>query len=230
MLWKITNKFKPFQKGDKVWLESKNLKLQYKSHKLALKWEGPFKIQEVLGPLTYQLELLKQWKIHPIFHATLLSPYKETDTTTTKAPLSPTTVQQLNDFYLDKASYLSFQTKVIHESSFTTFNYAYHSHQSLKHQIQMIKELLSSLQTMDETHITTVEAALLQMHKRPLGDKIFSKTTTVQENRFEKTTTTYLHNVFLPRKEETPTPKEKYPSWLLREPDHCHPMDLNKTQ
>ena len=80
MLQRITNKFKPFQKGDKVWLESKNLKLWYESQKLAPKWEGPFKIQEVLGLLTYWLELPKQWKIHPVFHATLLAPYKENDT------------------------------------------------------------------------------------------------------------------------------------------------------
>ena len=80
MLQKITSEFKPFRIGDKVWLESKNLKLQYKSQKLALKQEGPFKIQEVLGPLTYWLELPKRWKIHPVFHATLLSPYKENDT------------------------------------------------------------------------------------------------------------------------------------------------------
>ena len=60
MLQKITSKFKPFWIGDKVWLESKNLKLWYESRKLALKWEGPFKIQEVLGPLTYWLELPKQ--------------------------------------------------------------------------------------------------------------------------------------------------------------------------
>ena len=79
MLQRITNKFELFQIGDKVWLESRNLKLRYKSWKLALKQEGPFKIQKVLGPLTYQLELLKQWKIHPVFYATLLSPYKEND-------------------------------------------------------------------------------------------------------------------------------------------------------
>ena len=80
MLQKITNKFKPFWTGDKVWLESRNLKLRCESRKLAPKWEGPFKIQEVLGPLTYRLELPKQWKIHPVFYATLLSPYKENDT------------------------------------------------------------------------------------------------------------------------------------------------------
>ena len=80
MLQRITSKFKPFWTEDKVWLESRNLKLQYESQKSAPKWEGPFEIQEVLGPLTYWLELLEQWKIHPVFHTTLLSPYKENDT------------------------------------------------------------------------------------------------------------------------------------------------------
>jgi hypothetical protein len=62
-----------------VWLESKHLKLRYESKKIAPKREGPFVISEVLGPLTYRLKLPPQWKIHPIFHATLLSPYKENE-------------------------------------------------------------------------------------------------------------------------------------------------------
>ena len=114
----------------------------------------------------------------------------KTDTPPTETPLFLTTIQQLDKFYPNKASYLSFQTKVINEPSFTTFNYAYHSHRSLKHQIQMTEELLSSIKTMDETHITAVEASLLRMCKGPLGNKIFSKTTTLRENGFEKTTTT----------------------------------------
>ena len=62
---------------------------------------------------------------------------------------------------------------------------------------------------MDETHVTAVEAALLRMHKGPLGDKIFSKTTTVREDRFEKTTTTYLHNVYSPQKQRNTYPQRK---------------------
>ena len=133
----------------------------------------------------------------------------ENDTTSTEAPLSLTTIQQLDEFYPDKASYLSFQKKVINEPSFTTFNYAYHSHQSLKHQIQMTEELLSSLRTMDKTHITAVEASLLRMCKGPLGNKIFSKTTTIWENGFEKTTTTYLHDVYPPQKWRNTYPQRK---------------------
>uniref|UniRef100_A0A0W0F903 Tf2-1-like SH3-like domain-containing protein n=1 Tax=Moniliophthora roreri TaxID=221103 RepID=A0A0W0F903_MONRR len=51
----------------------------YPSKKLAPKREGLFKVLEVLRPVTYKLDLLHQWKIHPVFHATLLSPFKETE-------------------------------------------------------------------------------------------------------------------------------------------------------
>ena len=44
---------------------------------MAPKREGPFKIEDVLGPVTYQLKLPESWKIHKVFHATLLRPYKE---------------------------------------------------------------------------------------------------------------------------------------------------------
>ena len=33
-----------------------------------------------MSPLSYRLDLLKQWKIHPVFHVALLTPYKETKT------------------------------------------------------------------------------------------------------------------------------------------------------
>ena len=66
------------EKGDKVWLDNRNLHIPYKSRKLAPKREGPFEIEQVMGPITYKLKLPKQWRIHPVFHAALLTPYKET--------------------------------------------------------------------------------------------------------------------------------------------------------
>ena len=67
--------FKPFEKGDKVWLEAKNLKHSVTNPKFVPKREGPFAITKVLSLITYQLHLPKTWKIHPVFHASLLSPY-----------------------------------------------------------------------------------------------------------------------------------------------------------
>ena len=65
---------------DKVWLEATNLHLHYLSRKLSPKQQGPFEISQVLSPLMYCLQLPPMWKIHDVFHATLLSPYKETTT------------------------------------------------------------------------------------------------------------------------------------------------------
>uniref|UniRef100_A0A0W0FNH3 Chromo domain-containing protein n=1 Tax=Moniliophthora roreri TaxID=221103 RepID=A0A0W0FNH3_MONRR len=72
-------KLETFDVGQKVWLEGKNLAIGYPTKKLAPKWEGPFKILKVLGPVTYWLELLHQWRIHSVFHMALLMPFKETE-------------------------------------------------------------------------------------------------------------------------------------------------------
>ena len=71
--------FSPWKVGDKMWLEATNLCLNYPSRKLAPKQQGPFEIFQVLSLLTYHLHLPSTWKIYDIFHATLLSPYKETE-------------------------------------------------------------------------------------------------------------------------------------------------------
>ena len=68
----------PLKKGDKVLLDTKNLKLPYASRKLTPKRVGPFTITKVLGPVTFQLALPSTWKIHPVFHAALLTPYRTT--------------------------------------------------------------------------------------------------------------------------------------------------------
>ena len=68
--------FSPFKLGDKVWLKARNLKRSVINPKFAPKREGPFTITKVLSPIVYQLRLLKTWKIHPVFHASLLSPYR----------------------------------------------------------------------------------------------------------------------------------------------------------
>ncbi|ESK85495.1 hypothetical protein Moror_10113 [Moniliophthora roreri MCA 2997] len=78
MMRREKQKLDVFEEEQKVWLEAKNLATGYPSKKLAPKREGPFKVLKVLGPVTYKLDLPHQWKIHPIFHAALLSPFKQT--------------------------------------------------------------------------------------------------------------------------------------------------------
>src|SRR5579863_7168245 len=69
---------RPYQKGQKVWLEGTNLQTTHPTAKLCLKRYRPFKIMEIIGSITYHLELPPQWRIHNAFHASLLLPYHET--------------------------------------------------------------------------------------------------------------------------------------------------------
>ena len=57
--------------------------------KFAPKREGPFTITKVLSPIIYQLRLPKTWKIHPVFHTSLLSPYRENEVHGKNFPVPP---------------------------------------------------------------------------------------------------------------------------------------------
>ena len=79
MIERSSRSFSPWKVGDKVWLEATNLRIPYPSRKLMPKRHGPFEIAQVLSPLVYRLRLPPTWKIHDVFHATLLSPYRQTE-------------------------------------------------------------------------------------------------------------------------------------------------------
>ena len=65
--------FRPFQLGQKVWLEGRNLSIPY-NKKIMTKHEGPLCIVEKLSPVTYQSKI---WNISDSFHTVLLTLYKE---------------------------------------------------------------------------------------------------------------------------------------------------------
>ena len=73
----IPTRFEPYQLGDKVWLEGCNLTTMHPTVKLAPRCYSPFPITHVISRTSYQLKLPPQWKIHDVFHTTLLTPYKE---------------------------------------------------------------------------------------------------------------------------------------------------------
>ena len=76
--WVKEARYKPYAKGERVWLEGKNLRTSHPTTKLRPKRFGPFTVTEVLGPTTYRLDLPAAWKIHNAFHGALLTPYVET--------------------------------------------------------------------------------------------------------------------------------------------------------
>ena len=62
--------------GKKVWLNSKYIKTKC-NRKLEAKFFGPFRVLHPVGKQAYKLELPKKWRIHDVFHVSLL----EQDTT-----------------------------------------------------------------------------------------------------------------------------------------------------
>jgi hypothetical protein len=85
---KIRSTYEKFHVGQKVWLEGRNLKMNY-NKKITTKREGPFTILETIGPVDYRLKLPDNWRIHDVFHAALLSPYKENNTHGPNFPKPP---------------------------------------------------------------------------------------------------------------------------------------------
>jgi Chromo (CHRromatin Organisation MOdifier) domain len=79
-LWQKSPHFLRYHVDQQVWLEGTHLRTTHPTHKLHAKRFGPFKVLEVLSPVTYRLELPTSWKIHNAFHTAILHPYKETAT------------------------------------------------------------------------------------------------------------------------------------------------------
>ena len=90
--------FTPFKKGDMVWLDTWNIKMNYHS-KMEPKCKGSFKIEEVLGPVTYRLKLPITWWIHNVFHAVLLKPYIKNEIHGKNFTLPPPEIQNGKEVY-----------------------------------------------------------------------------------------------------------------------------------
>ena len=61
-----------FQKGDLMWLSTRNLRSRFLSPKLDAKWVGPFPIVRVVNERAYELQLPPWLRVHPVFHVDLL--------------------------------------------------------------------------------------------------------------------------------------------------------------
>jgi hypothetical protein len=63
--------------GQEILLSTADIKPKFKgSAKLLPKWIGPYKVTEVINPVAYRLQLPDTLKLHTVFHASLLKPYK----------------------------------------------------------------------------------------------------------------------------------------------------------
>ena len=73
----ITSRYTPWKVGDRVWLVTTNLHMNGPK-KLQMKRTSLFEIEEVISRMALHLCIPPWWKIHPIFHASLLMSYMET--------------------------------------------------------------------------------------------------------------------------------------------------------
>ena len=60
---------------------------------------GTFSITEVLGPITYRLQLPVTWRIHNVFHAVLLWLYKENEVYGENFAKPPSELENNEEFY-----------------------------------------------------------------------------------------------------------------------------------
>ena len=82
-----------FAVRDSVLLSTQNLRFKGIPHKLQLKFCGPYKVLEKIGAQAYRLQLPDTWRVHPVFHVSLLKHWR------------PSTVQQvLGEVELDDSN------------------------------------------------------------------------------------------------------------------------------
>jgi len=70
-------------------LNGRNIKTRRPSRKLDHKNHGPFQIEKIISPLAVRLTLPRKWKVHNVFHVSLLEPYR---TSEHRAPPDPSKV------------------------------------------------------------------------------------------------------------------------------------------
>jgi len=72
--------------GDLVMLNAKIIKSKRPTRKFTPRLYGPFKVFEKKGNWAFKLDIPARWKIHPVFHISLLEPFKVSDRPNKKQP------------------------------------------------------------------------------------------------------------------------------------------------
>jgi hypothetical protein len=91
----------PFKAGDLVLLSTRNMKFKKGTRKLHPKFVGPFPIKRMINEVAAELELPKSYKIHRVFHVSLLKPFKS-DGTFKPLPPNPQIVEGVPFYKVEK--------------------------------------------------------------------------------------------------------------------------------
>jgi len=65
--------------GNLIMLNAKNIKSKRPTRKFTPRLYSPFEVPEKKGNRAFKHVIPARWKIHPVFHLSLLEPYKVSD-------------------------------------------------------------------------------------------------------------------------------------------------------
>ena len=64
---------------DAVLLNTRYLRFKNRPRKLQRRFVGPFQIKRKISSVAYELDLPASWSVHPVFHSSLLKPWRESE-------------------------------------------------------------------------------------------------------------------------------------------------------
>jgi len=100
---KVADKELQFKVGDWVMVNAKNIKTKRPSKKLDYKLRGKFEIEKLCGTNGYRLKLPPlSGKIHPVFHISLLEPYRQNTIPGRHSPTPPPVDPEQQEYVIEK--------------------------------------------------------------------------------------------------------------------------------
>ena len=66
-----------FEVGQQVLLSTRYIRFRNCPQKLQRRFVGPFEIKRKISRAAYELQLPEHWSIHPVFHVSLLKPWRQ---------------------------------------------------------------------------------------------------------------------------------------------------------
>src|SRR5436853_6893003 len=81
-------------------LNGKHIRMRRAAKKLDAKLFGPFKVTKLVDRhgISVELELPRQWRVHDVFHTSLLEPYRSSDRGLRVKPIAVTDVRYIDKF------------------------------------------------------------------------------------------------------------------------------------
>ena len=91
-----------YKVGDKVWLRSKNLNVNWPSHKLTEQQLGPFEVIKIVSSNAIKLKLPASFRIHNVINVSQVWPYKPPVAGQSSVPPEPIDVERNPEYEVEE--------------------------------------------------------------------------------------------------------------------------------